>query len=94
MDRFPSTEAIEGVHTFPGPFTIKLFGPHDQSFVDAIKATIAPVVSDESRYALLLKPSSKGTHCCVDVTLHAENAQEVQTLYAALHDVEGLKMLL
>lgn len=94
MLKHPSTEAIEGAHTFPGPFTIKLFGPHDQTFVDAIKSTIAPVVPDDTRYALELRPSSKGAHCCVNVTLQADTVEEVQTLYAALHDVEGLRMLL
>lgn len=94
MSKHPSTEALEGAHTFPGPYVFKLFGPHDQSFIDSIRAHIEGVIEDASRYTLAMRASSKGAHCVVDVSFQANDAGEVQRLYTAFHDVEGLKTML
>ena len=32
----PSAEALEAVHTFPGPYTIKAFGTNANAFADAV----------------------------------------------------------
>ena len=94
MQKHPSTESLEGAHTFPGPYLFKLFGRHEQQFVDSIRAQIAPHVVDEDDYSLALRPSSKGNFCVVDVNIQAESAEHVPQIYTAFHDVVGLRTLL
>lgn len=94
MQKHPSTEALEGAHNFPGPYIFKLFGPHEQRFVDSVRQTIAPFIPSEDDYALALRASSKGNHCVVDIRIQAESAEQVQNLYTAFYDVEGLKTML
>jgi len=94
MKKHPTTEALEGAHTFPGAYLFKLFGPHEQSFVDSIRAKIEPHVADEKQYSLSLRPSAKGNLCVVNVEVHAESPEHVQTLYNSFHEVEGLRTML
>lgn len=94
MANFPSTEALEGAHTFPGPYVIKVFGVHEQHFIDSIHKETTSVLEDESRYSADFKPSSKGTYCAVRLNVQANSAEEVQALYVALHDIEGLKTMI
>lgn len=94
MSRSPSIESIEGSHNFPGPFRFKLFGPMDQTFVDGIRAHVAPHLGDETNYGFDLRPSSKGAHCCVTLTMVANSAEEVQKMYDLLHDTPQLRMLI
>lgn len=93
MSNFPSLEALEGAHTFPGPYTLKIFGVHEQHFIDSIHREVKSVV-DEGRYDTELRPSSKGTYCAVQVNVQAQSAEEVQALYVALSDIEGMKTML
>lgn len=94
MANYPSTEALEGAHTFPGPYVITVFGVHEQHFLDSVHKEARSVLEDESRYSADFKPSSKGTYCAVRLKVQAKNAEEVQALYVALHDIEGLKTLI
>lgn len=94
MSRSPSLESIEASHRFPGPFSFKIFGPMDQVFVDGIKAHVAPLLGDEGSYGFELRPSSKGNHCCVTLTMVADTSLDVQKLYDHLHDTPLLRMLL
>lgn len=94
MANYPSIEALEGSHTFPGPYTLKVFGVHEQHFIDSVHREVRNVLNEEARYDTALRPSSKGTYCAVHLDVQAKSAEEVQALYVALSDIEGLKTLL
>lgn len=94
MANYPSVEALESAHSFPGPYTLKVFGVHEQHFIDSVHREVQNVLDAEARYQTDLRPSSKGTYCAVQVNVHAKSAEEVQALYVALSDIEGLKTLL
>lgn len=94
MSNFPSVEALEGAHTFPGPYTLKIFGVHEQHFIDNVHREVMSVLEKEDRYRTELRPSSKGTYCAVQVIVQAQSAEEVQALYVALSDIQGMKTML
>jgi putative lipoic acid-binding regulatory protein len=89
----PSAEALEAVHTFPGPYTIKAFGTNANAFADAVEQVVRACVPngtiDVSR-----RPSSGGKFLCATVTFTAQHAQQVQSVYVELQTIDGLRMLL
>lgn len=89
----PSAEALEAVHEFPGPYTIKAFGSNDKAFVDAVTRTVQGNLT-QGDVTVRQRASGKGTFTCATLTFTAENAQQVQAIYIELQAVAGLRMLL
>ncbi len=90
----PSIAALEGAHDFPCPYTVKAFGPHEQSFVDAVREAAVGAGVAPDRVTLTMRPSSKGTYCCVTVSVPAPNAEWVQVLYEQIVAIPGLRTIL
>ena len=90
----PSRELLESVHEFPGPYTLKAFGPHTQAFVDGIRGAAVAVHTGPDEPNVSARASSKGNHICVTVTVEVTDADGVYALYAGVKAVDGLSMLL
>lgn len=90
----PNRDLLESTHEFPGPFTLKAIGPHSQTFVDGIRDAAGGVHHGESAMTVSARASSKGNHVSVTVTIVARDADAVFALYAAVKQVDGLRMLL
>ncbi len=93
-DPFPSLEALEGAHNFPGNYVVKVFGRQEDAFIESVHARTMHVLDDQERYTLEIRPSSRGTYCVAHVEVFVDSAEEVQALYASLAQTEGLKTLL
>lgn len=89
----PSAEALEAVHTFPGPYTIKAFGTNENAFAEAVERTVRDCVPNGS-IDVSRRPSSGGKFLCATVTFTAQHAQQVQSVYVELQTIDGLRMLL
>lgn len=88
-----SIELLESTHEFPGPYTIKVFGPHSQDFLDRVRDTTRAVLMG-GEFDLSFRSSSKGTHGCATVDAQVEDAQQVILLYGELANIDGVRMIL
>jgi len=95
MSRAPiSRELLESTHDFPGPYTLKAIGPHDQAFIDAVALAARAVGASGHDPAVSARASSRGSHLCVTVTVVVERADAVLEMYASVSSVPGLRMML
>ena len=84
---------LEAAHTFPGPYEFKLFGPNDDEFEAAVRDKVQEnLPHGQPQYSK--RTSGKDKHQCITVTAHVASAQKVVDLYAELHTIERLKMLM
>lgn len=77
---------------FPCSFTFKVVGANRQGLVDDVVATVQNVVKGD--YRPTEQASSKGTYNSVSITLNAENIEQIETLYAELAKIDGVRMVL
>lgn len=89
----PSRELLLANHRFPGPYVIKAFGPASPDFCDGIAAAAALVVG-ESRASVQHRTSTRGGKVCVTLTVNAFTVDEVIDVYARIHHVPDLRMIL
>jgi len=94
VSSLPSIEALEHAHEFPGPFTYKVFGPNDDAFVDRTRQAAISIVGEDASLDLSHRASSHGRHTCVTLEVQVASAQEVLDVYAALREVDGVRMML
>ena len=87
----PAQDLIE----FPCHFEFKAFGPggKDSRFDDQVLAVISTVVM-ASRQAMRTRFSSGGKYQCVSVLVTLQNRTQLETIYTALRQIDGLKYLL
>lgn len=90
----PAKEALEASHTFPDWFPIKAFGPGTDAFRAAIERAAKGVIPNPKHREVSARESRGGKHVCVTVNARARDAEQVQALYRAIGEVEGLRMLL
>lgn len=90
----PDRALLEEVHDFPGPYTVKAIGPHDESFVKAIRAAAQAAHSGDNEPEISARVSAKGNHMSITATIHAAHSDDVFALYAALKKVDAIRMLL
>ncbi|MGX2974210.1 DUF493 family protein YbeD [Ursidibacter arcticus] len=77
---------------FPCSFTFKVVGAKRDGLVDDVVSEVQKVVKGD--YNPTLKESAKGTYHSVSITIQAENIEQVETLYADLAKIEGVRMVL
>lgn len=95
MSNIPSIEALEAVHQFPDWYTMKVFGPADNDFASSCVAEIATFMGgDDERYKTSTRQSKEGNHVCVTILAYYQNAEDVQTVYQQLLDIDSVRMIL
>ncbi|MBF0785066.1 DUF493 family protein [Muribacter muris] len=77
---------------FPCSFTFKVVGASRAGLIDDVVAEVQKVVKGD--YNPTLKESGKGTYHSVSITITAENIEQVETLYADLAKIDGVRMVL
>ncbi|MCK3655116.1 hypothetical protein A4G19_04875 [Pasteurellaceae bacterium Macca] len=77
---------------FPCSFTFKVVGSARDNLVDDVVQMVQQVVKGD--YLPSLKESGKGTYHSVSITINAENIEQVETLYADLAKIDGVRMVL
>jgi putative lipoic acid-binding regulatory protein len=94
MDKRPSVEALESVHTFPGPYHIKVIGETADDFVSRVVAVVHEELPAHSDLDYNVRETSGGRHVSVTLIIAAQSAEQVRTIYARLGEVAGVTMLL
>ncbi len=85
-------ELLEGSHVFPGEYIIKVFGPADDGFRDAVAAVASSVFGP--RVQIRERLSRQGNKLALTLKAHAFDADEVMAAYEKLQSVAGVKMIL
>ncbi|MEZ4452828.1 MAG: DUF493 domain-containing protein [Nannocystaceae bacterium] len=89
----PSRELLLANHEFPGEYIIKAFGPGDPAFRDAVHAS-AIAVLDRDRVQISERGTRSGSRVCVTLTLQIERVEEVEAIYAEIHAIDSLLLIL
>lgn len=89
------TDAPRELLDFPCHFEFKAFGPGDQDglFCRQVQRAVSTVVQ-VSRQAMRVRASSGGKYQCVSVLVTLHNRTQLEAVYAALRQIDGLKYLL
>lgn len=77
---------------FPCSFTFKVVGASREGLIDDVVAEVQKVIKGD--YNPTLKESGKGTYHSVSITITADNIEQVETLYADLAKIDGVRMVL
>lgn len=94
MNHMPSIERLESVHSFPGSYTFKLFGPNDGEFAAGARRTAVALVGNEAFVRSSERESSRGKHLCVTLEVHVQSAEHVRALYDDFVQLPDLRLLL
>ena len=93
-DHRPSVELLESAHEFPGVYQIKVIGTAENDFerraVEAVRAELATAA--DLSYSSRTTPG--GRHVSLTLEVRVQNAEQVRAIYARLHAVEGITMML
>lgn len=94
MDHRPPADLLESTHTFPGIFQIRAIGSAADDFVGRILAAVDREVAGPEAYEYSLRETAGGKHVSVTLHIRVRDAEQVRDVYARLHEVEGLRLLL
>ena len=89
----PARELLLANHAFPGTYTVKAFGPSGEAFRTAIAAAATAVIGVD-RTTVSERTSTKGGRVCITLDLNVETVDEVMDVYARIHAVAELKLVL
>ncbi|AUI66540.1 MULTISPECIES: DUF493 family protein YbeD [Glaesserella] len=85
-------QKLKDLLEFPCSFTFKVVGAARDGLMDDVVNEVQKVVKGD--YNPSLKESGKGTYHSVSITIQAENIDQVETLYADLAKIQGVRMVL
>ncbi len=77
---------------FPCSFTFKVVGAARPGLMEDVVAEVQKVLKGD--YNPTLKESGKGSYHSVSISVTAENIEQVETLYADLAKIDGVRMVL
>lgn len=89
----PHRDLLLEHHEFPGPYTIKAFGPAQGTFRSQVEQAVRDC-GCELRASLRERASRGGNRICVTIEWQAQSVDEVTELYEALHRIESLALIL
>jgi len=87
------SESKEDLLNFPCHYEFKAFGPATADFITQVQAAVS-IVGSVARDAMRSRPSSAGTYQCVSVLVLLQSREQLEAVYAALREIDGLKYLL
>ena len=87
-------ELLESVHSFPGPYQVKVIGSADDDFVDRVLAAVHGKIASPTHLEHTIRATPGGRHVAVTMVIQVETAQQVREIYAAVKDLKGLAYLL
>lgn len=91
---YPSIDALEGSHTFPGRYTIKVIGANSPRFEMEAKRIAGEVSGLPEALNVSHRVSSGGAMCSVTLDIYVKTAHQVQALYVELRELPGLRFIM
>lgn len=90
----PPLELLKSVHSFPGPYTFKIITQNTPAVQTAVVGEIQKALGLASPPTFSSRTSENGNHAALTVEITLQKAEDVHTVYEALHKVSGVLMLL
>lgn len=84
----------ESALTFPCRFPIKVMGENSEGFVDEIVVLARRHIPDLGEGAVTTTPSRTAKYLSVTITFTAQNREQLDDLYRAMHAHPKVKMVL
>ncbi|HEV3165696.1 MAG TPA: DUF493 domain-containing protein [Isosphaeraceae bacterium] len=94
MDSRPSIELLESTHTFPGTYQIKAIGAADDDFTGRVIAAARTELASPEDLEHSIRATRGGRHVAVTLKLSVQTPEQVRAIYARLHELEGITILL
>ena len=85
--------SLEELIDFPATFTFRAVADASPDIKEHCEQAVAKAL-DRQVIQTASQPSKNGRFCSVRVTATVVNADEVRAAYAAIHALDGIKMLL
>jgi uncharacterized protein len=93
-DHRPSAELLESAHEFPGVYQIKAIGTVANDFERRVVEAVAAELASASDLDYSTRTTRRGGHISLTLNVQVQNSEQVRAIYARLHAVEGMTMLL
>lgn len=90
----PSAELLESVHPFPGTYQIRAIGAAEDDFESRVVAAVREEVAGPGEVDHSSRYTRGGRHVSVTLDITVQTAEQVRSIYARIHEVEGLRLLL
>ena len=93
-DPIPSIELLESSHSFPGVYQIKAIGSIDDDFEGRVLSAVLSELGVASDLEHTVRKTPGGRHVSLTLDVPVQNAEQVRTIYAKIHGLQGLLLLL
>jgi len=92
--KFPPLELLKATHTFPGTYTFKVIGDHQNSFSERVVEAALRAVGAECNPRVSTRETDSGKHIAVTLNVQAESAEKVVRVYEELVKLKGTILVL
>src|SRR4051812_25617335 len=92
-DHRPSEELLESSHVFPGVYQIKVIGISSNDFESRVVQAVIAELAASSDLDYSVRTTPGGRHVALTLEISVQTAQQVRTIYARLHELEGITLL-
>lgn len=92
--KFPSLELLRANHTFPGSYTFKVIGEHQNSFPERVVEAALRAVGPECQPKHTVRETDSGKHSAVTLEVRAESPEKVIRIYEELVKLQGAILVL
>jgi hypothetical protein len=92
-DHRPSEDLLESVHAFPGVYQIKVIGNADNGFESRVVDVVVAELAAASDLDYSIRTTPGGRHVSLTLDISVQTAEQVRTIYARLHELEGVTLL-
>ncbi|TAN28467.1 MAG: DUF493 family protein [Castellaniella sp.] len=90
----PIPPATESLISYPCDFPIKVMGPAQDGFQEAIVRVVRDFDPDFQADSVEVRPSSGGRYLGLTLTVHVHSRTQLDNLYRALHGHEMVSVVL
>lgn len=90
----PEEPELESLLAFPCDFPIKILGPAQPGFAQAMAAVVVRHAPDFDAATMEMRPSREGKYLSLTTTIRATSREQLDDLYRELCDHPMVKMVL
>jgi len=92
--KFPPLELLKSTHKFPGLYTFKVIGEHQNSFPERVIEAALRASGENIQPKHTVRETDSGKHIAVTLVVRAENAETVLKIYKELVELKGAVLVL
>tara|TARA_E500000305_G_C3953762_1_gene203509 strand:- start:468 stop:755 length:288 start_codon:yes stop_codon:yes gene_type:complete len=93
-NHLPPQDLLEATHDFPCPYTFKIIGLANESFIQDVVSAVRKGMQFDFDPPYESRESSGGKHIALTFEPVAENSTQVLSVYSEIQTIEGVILLL